>query len=214
MKNFRKLIVKIVILNLILFFTFIVKANAFTIVLDPGHGGKDSGAYNKSKGIKEETVNYKIATYLYAYLNKYKGVNVYITRSQFKLKTLQERANVAIDNNADLLFSIHINASDSGKPTGACAYVTYKNDLPKYNKNCTQLSKIVLNNLNKLGIKNNGVKTRICKEKKLAWMYADGSHADYYGIIRYCMKGTKGDGIENELNILQGESIPAVLIEH
>ena len=214
MKVLKDKIIKIIIITTLFIVILIGKTNAFTIVLDPGHGGNDSGAVNNKRGLKEAEINYKIATYLASFLNRYKGVTVLKTRSGNEYKSLKQRANVAINNKADLFMSIHINASSSGKPTGACSYVTYKKDLPKYNKNCTALSKLILANLNQLGIKNNGVKTRICSSKDPAWMYADGTHADYYGVIRYCMKGTRGDGEALELDIAAGESIPAILVEH
>ena len=96
----------------------------------------------------------------------------------------------------------------------ANGYVTYKTNFDKYNKQCTKISDAILNNLSELGIENNGTKTRICKDPEYKWLYSDGSHADYYGIIRYCMKGTAGDGPNVELDINSGKGIPAVLIEH
>ena len=93
-------------------------------------------------------------------------------------------------------------------------YVTYKTNFDKYNKQCTKISNMILSNISKLGIKNNGTKTRVCKDMEYKWLYSDGSHADYYGIIRYCMKGTAGDGPGIELDINSGKGIPAVLVEH
>ena len=78
LKKFKKIIFILIIFICI----YIGKVNAFTIVLDPGHGGSDAGAVNKSAGLKESVINYKIASYLSAYLNKYEDVNVLITRSK------------------------------------------------------------------------------------------------------------------------------------
>lgn len=214
MKNIKKRVLRILFIMLFIIFIFCIKIKAFTIVLDPGHGGEDSGAINVRANLKESEINYKIATYLASYLNRYQNIEVIITRTSTQNKSLQQRADVAINNNADLLMSLHINSAESGTPTGACTYVTYRTDFDKYKKNCTELSNLILNNLSKIGIKNNGVKTRVCKDNEPKWMYADGTHADYYGIIRYCMKGTKGDGIENEIDITTGKSIPVILVEH
>ncbi len=82
--------------------------------------------------------------------------------------------------NADLAISIHIDSSTSSKPRGATAYVTA---LPKYNQNMTNLANKLLNNLTKLGIKSNGVKTRGTESND--GYYSDGTPLDYYGIIRY-----------------------------
>ena len=214
MKTFRTNVNKILILSILFLLTFSIKINAFTIILDPGHGGNDTGATNSSKKLKEAEINYKIAKYLYNDLKNYENVKVYLTRAESEGKTLQQRADVAFKYNADLLLSIHIDSSDSGNPTGATGYVTHRKDLPKYNENCTALANVFLSNLNKLGIKNKGVQTRVCHDNVPKWMYADGEHADYYGIIRYCMKGTAGDGKDVEKNIAKGEGIPVVLLEH
>ena len=209
-----KRIRRIILIIILFIFILIEKSNAFTIVLDPGHGGSDAGAVNKSAGLKESDINYKIASYLKDYLNKFQDVNVYITRSKNEYIGLKERVNVALNNNADLFLCLHIDSAESSKARGATTYITYKNNLEKYNKNCKALSNLILANLSKLGIKNNGVKTRICSSKDAEWMYADGTHADYYAVIRYCMKGTKGNGPKLELDIAAGESIPAILVEH
>lgn len=214
MRKLKYKVLRIIILMLIVLFAYCIKVDAFTVVLDPGHGGSDSGSVNVRKNIKEADINYKIASHLSNYLNGYENVKVLITRTANQYKSLEERADIAINSNANLLMSLHINSAESGSPTGACTYVTYRTDFDKYKKNCTELSNLILTNLSKLGIKNNGVRTRVCKDNEPKWMYADETHADYYGIIRYCMKGTKGDGIENEINISSGESIPVVLIEH
>lgn len=214
MRSLNREIIKISILIVIVIFALCIKANAVTFVLDPGHGGNDPGAMNVRKNIKEADVNYKIATYLKEYLEQYKDVRIILTRGKTEYKTLQQRADVAFNNNAGLLLSLHINSAESGTPIGACGYVTYKTNFDKYNKQCTQISNLILNNLSNLGIKNNGTKTRICKDREYKWLYSDGSHADYYGIIRYCMKGTAGDGPDIELDINSGKGIPAVLIEH
>ena len=210
LKKFKKIIFILIIFICI----YIGKVNAFTIVLDPGHGGSDAGAVNKSAGLKESVINYKIASYLSAYLNKYEDVNVLITRSKNEYVSLKNRVDVALNNNADLFLCLHIDSAESSKARGATTYITYKNNLDKYNKNCKELSNLILNNLSKLGIKNNGAKTRIIYKDGAEWHYADGSRADYYAVIRYCMKGTSGNGAKYELDIAAGESIPAILVEH
>lgn len=214
MKKIKNNFIKIILFTLIIVFGYTIKLNATTIILDPGHGGSDPGAMNNRKNLVEADINYKIAKYLKGYLEEYKDVKVILTRNESTYKTLQQRADVGFNNNADLLISLHINSAESETVTGACTYVTYKTNFDKYNKQCTQISNLILNNLASLGIKNNGTKTRICKDNEYKWLYSDGSHADYYGIIRYCMKGTKGDGPEIELDINSGKGIPAVLVEH
>ena len=99
-------------------FAYVVKVQAVTIVLDPGHGGKDPGAINSDAGLIEAEINYKIAMYLKEYLEQYNDVEVVLTRKQNELKTLQERADVAFNNQADLLLSLHINSNEKGTKIG------------------------------------------------------------------------------------------------
>ena len=124
MRSIKNKIIKIIIFILIILFVSAIKVKAVTIVLDPGHGGSDPGAMNSRAGIIESDVNYKIATYLKEYLEKYENVKVVLTRKQDEYKTLQERANVGFNNNADLLLSLHINSSDSEDATG-CERICY-----------------------------------------------------------------------------------------
>lgn len=124
MKTIKNKIIKIIILIIIVLFGFAIKLNAVTIVLDPGHGGTDSGAVNSKVGIIESSVNYKIAVYVKEYLEQYKNVNVILTRNENESKTLQARADVGFHNNADLLLSLHINSSESESFTG-CERICY-----------------------------------------------------------------------------------------
>ena len=196
------------------------KVNAMTIVLDPGHGGRDTGAIAKDGSTYERDVNLKIARYLREYLLDY-DVEVILTHNGFSSGELEiyDRGMIARNKNADLFVSLHINSSPSGDARGAEVYVTANRSLPKYNENTTKLGDKILSNLSKLGISNRGVKTRLIT-RDTTDVYSDGSIADYYGVIRYAMRGTKIDygvvkpsGAESA-NIQNGEGVPTVLIEH
>lgn len=82
-----------------------------TVVLDPGHGGKDFGACEN--GAKEKDINLSVAKKLRALIEKgLKDVDVVMTRSSDVYLTLQERADVANDAGGDLFMSIHVNSID------------------------------------------------------------------------------------------------------
>ena len=209
-----RIIRKIAVLEMIIFIIFVSKVYAkdIILVLDPGHGGIDPGAQNLTAGIIEKDVNLKIARYLKEYLEPYAGIKVIQTHNGFtegKMELL-DRAMVGRNNNADMLISLHCNASDTSKQVkGAEAYVTKSTLLPKYNQKCSKLANLILNNLSKLGIENNGVKLRLSGDE--TEVYTDGTRGDYYGIIRYSMKGVfDGPGA----NIQNGEGMSAVLVEH
>lgn len=86
----------------------------FTLVIDPGHGGKDAGAVGKKA--KEKTINLNVAL-AFGKLVKEKcpEVKVIYTRTTDKFVALKERAAIANRNNADLFVSIHTNAVARGK---------------------------------------------------------------------------------------------------
>jgi len=85
-----------------------------TIVIDPGHGGKDPGTIGKS-GIREKDVSLAIAKLLKEKLLAYSGgqYKVLMTREDDNTIALSDRVDYANANNADLFISIHINASGS-----------------------------------------------------------------------------------------------------
>jgi N-acetylmuramoyl-L-alanine amidase len=80
-----------------------------TIVIDPGHGGKDPGALGKKS--KEKDIVLKVALLLQKKLKK-EGFNVKLTRDKDVFVQLGERANLANQWDGDLFISLHCNAVD------------------------------------------------------------------------------------------------------
>ena len=81
----------------------------FTIVIDPGHGGKDSGALGST--VKEKDVSLKLALRLGAYIRQYMpNIQVLYTRSTDVFIPLHKRIELANNYQADIFFSIHCNA--------------------------------------------------------------------------------------------------------
>ncbi len=83
-----------------------------TIVLDPGHGGKDPG--NRVAGRNEKTATLALAQELGGQL-KASGFKVILTRTKDKFVELPVRPDIANRANADLFVSLHFNATTSGK---------------------------------------------------------------------------------------------------
>ncbi|EAJ8747298.1 N-acetylmuramoyl-L-alanine amidase [Campylobacter jejuni] len=81
------------------------------IVIDAGHGGKDSGALSDKKGsLKEKDIVLSAALKLGNELKK-RGYKVLYTRSSDKFINLRDRTKYANDKRADLFISIHANAA-------------------------------------------------------------------------------------------------------
>jgi len=79
-----------------------------TIMIDPGHGGADSGTIGKL-GTKEKDITLDIARRLAGRLNKYGRFNVVMTRDGDTTVPLNKRVETASAAKADLFISVHIN---------------------------------------------------------------------------------------------------------
>ncbi|MFO7660172.1 MAG: N-acetylmuramoyl-L-alanine amidase [Candidatus Cloacimonadaceae bacterium] len=93
-----------------------------TIVIDPGHGGKDPGALGRTIGAKEKDINLSVSLMLKSILEKELGVKVLLTRSDDRFVSLQQRTKFANDNKADLFISVHTNASHNRTSRGIEMY--------------------------------------------------------------------------------------------
>jgi N-acetylmuramoyl-L-alanine amidase len=95
---------------------------AYTILIDPGHGGEEHGAsvIHKGKTIYEKDLSLAYAKSLYQELSRF--FSTYLTRSYDKTVSLQARADLAEKIKADLVISIHFNSFSNSTPKG---YETY-----------------------------------------------------------------------------------------
>lgn len=91
-----------------------------TIVLDPGHGGAESGAVGPS-GVAEKDLTLALARELEDRLER-QGIRVVLTRNEDSTLSLDSRTAIANQNKADLFISIHLNSSLG---TGAHGTETY-----------------------------------------------------------------------------------------
>jgi N-acetylmuramoyl-L-alanine amidase len=95
-----------------------------TVVIDPGHGGKDPGALGKTSSTHEKHLVLKISRLLGQKIqNAYPDVKIVYTRNTDVFVELKERVNVAKRNNADLFISMHCNSNDSSQPYGASVHI-------------------------------------------------------------------------------------------
>ena len=167
------------------------------VVLDPGHGGLDSGAVGKKvgmPGLKEKDLTLKIAYYCKEKLEEYSHVEVHMTRTADTDNNLANRVAYAKKFNPDVFVSIHINAV-GGQHGGAEVYYPNGNYIPGIGTEGKELAEVIQQKLVALGLYNRGIKTRNTED---ASQYPDGSPSDYLGVI----KRSKEAGF------------PAVLIEH
>lgn len=98
------------------------------IVIDPGHGGKDSGAVACDGYTNEKDLALAVAQNLMEKLSENPEINATITRDRDEYIQLLDRAAISNDGNADLFLSIHFNSSDNSSARGIeVLYASEKN---------------------------------------------------------------------------------------
>lgn len=101
------------------------------IVIDPGHGGSDSGAIGPT-GVMEKSITLRVGNELRRLLTQ-EGATVYMTRSTDKevspkrskatdIEELQARCDVANQKNADIFVSIHMDSFTNDAAKGTTGY--------------------------------------------------------------------------------------------
>jgi len=93
-----------------------------TVVIDAGHGGRDSGAVGKNA--KEKDIALAVALKLGHYIEEnMPDVKVVYTRTKDVFPELWKRAEIANEAEADLFISIHVNASPKSSIRGTMTLV-------------------------------------------------------------------------------------------
>lgn len=142
------------------------------IVIDPGHGGggdDDSHKGAEYHGLLEKDIDLITATALYDELSQYGNLKVYMTRTEDVAMTLQERVDYAASLNADMIVSVHYNASAHHRFYGAEIFTSAFSE--EYAAGYS-LGQNIMNWWVEDGAVSKGIKTRI------------GKNGDYYGLIR------------------------------
>ena len=85
------------------------------VVVDPCHGGKDSGATTKDESRLEKDDNLRLGLAVAEKLRSYPHIQVIMTRDTDVFVGLQERCDIANNANADYFISLHRNVSKNGK---------------------------------------------------------------------------------------------------
>ena len=107
----------------------------YTIVVDPGHGGHDSGA--RGNGYNEKDIALQVATRLANNLRR--DYNVIMTRDSDFFVPLDTRAKIGNDANADFFISIHLNSSSSSSANGTEVFYFSKKDEGSYAERVAQI---------------------------------------------------------------------------
>ena len=122
---FFRLLALLLVLTLVPVAPAAASGEDVVIILDPGHGGMDTGATVKYDGAEvcESVLCLKIANYCRDYLEEhYQNVQVHLTRETDKRMELSDRVAFAVEQGADYVLSIHLNYV-KGYAHGALALV-------------------------------------------------------------------------------------------
>lgn len=92
-----------------------------TIVIDPGHGGRDSGAIGQS-GAKEKDIVLDIGLKLQRLIEETLGLKVVMTRTEDVFVPLEGRTMIANRHQADFFISLHVNAAPRSRAIGFETY--------------------------------------------------------------------------------------------
>jgi len=99
-----------------------------TVMIDPGHGGKDPGAIGRRIRTREKDLTLAISKKLKGMLED-QGIRAILTRSGDSFVSLAKRARMANESGSDLFVSVHINASRSLSMSGfECYYLSDTTD--------------------------------------------------------------------------------------
>jgi N-acetylmuramoyl-L-alanine amidase len=91
------------------------------IVIDPGHGGYDTGCVGPN-GLMEKDLVLALARSLKETIEEKIGAEVFLTRDDDRFVSLEERTAIANQHKADLFISIHANSSRSRSASGVETY--------------------------------------------------------------------------------------------
>ena len=111
-----------------------------TVVIDPGHGGKDAGCVSRDKKTYEKNITLDIGLRLRDKIQAaYPDVKVIMTRSDDHFVELENRAVTANKAGADLFISIHVNSVEKGTTANGysihCLGQSHRKGTDLYSKN-------------------------------------------------------------------------------
>ena len=94
------------------------------VVIDAGHGGVDPGTMSPRTGVREKDITLSVARKLAAELERRGGIEPLLTRDRDVFVEVMERPSLAVEWEADLFISIHVDAQPGGR-SSARGFTTY-----------------------------------------------------------------------------------------
>jgi N-acetylmuramoyl-L-alanine amidase len=179
-----------------------------TIVIDPGHGGTDTGS-TSSSGAMEKDLALDVAKRLKTAIEGRLGLRVLLTRDTDRDVTMDERSSIANNNKADLFVSVHLNASVRPALRGVQVLSLSADEYPELQVDPRKLSAPVIGG---------GTRTIVAVPWGLAQVPVAARSAQF-GVSLAGHLNEKGVPLHPKatdlgpMRILAGVNMPAVLIE-
>lgn len=146
------------------------KTGSVVVMVDPGHGGRETGSINEEAEIIESEINYTAASRLGQLLTQ-AGYQVVFTRGEGETLSLSDRMELIRRQQPDLVVSVHHNATEEHTAYGAevLAQVADKQGGPT-----KQLAQLINQEYEKLGQ----------STRPIVFRYNSAKTGDYYGLLR------------------------------
>ena len=184
------------------------------IVIDPGHGGKDSGAIG-SKRKYEKIVVFKVSKYLESILKK-RGYKVYLTRYSDKYIKVRNRTILANKKKAHIFLSIHANAAHKSKVKKANGIETFFLS-PARSKRAKRIASIEnKSDMRKMNYSSKNTLLTILNQSKITASnkLAIDIHTHMLNSTRTLYNDVADGGVrEGPFWVLVGAQMPSILIE-
>jgi N-acetylmuramoyl-L-alanine amidase len=193
------------------------EAPVHRIVIDPGHGGHDTGTISAG-GMREKDLVLDVARRLRGYIkHSYPSVEVILTRDSDRFVALEERTAIANSRRADLFISIHANASPSRVASGVETYFVSPDRVPAEDlqtaarENATLASEKVGERRQPLVASVTTMGNRVAESRELARYIQSGL---VRGIGAQSPRTAANRGVKHApFVVLLGASMPSVLAE-
>ena len=179
------------------------RKGTYTIVVDPGHGGHDSGAVGN--GYREKDLALQVGLKLGKELGK--DYNVIMTRTTDIFKTLQERPEIGNVRSADLFVSVHLNSGGNSSASGTEVYYYAKKDADNYSRDVAKFNNTVDSGvaMSDYALKDINYRMNQTRSSALAQDVLNGLLSNF---------ATKDRGVKSaNFAVLRGSNSPSILIE-
>lgn len=183
-----------------------------TICIDPGHGGEDLGALGKSK-LREKNITLQISLKLKKLIEAKTGLRVIMTRDQDSEVSLNSRASIANNQQAQMFVSIHVNSSFRKSAYGSEIYFV---SLQATDPEALELARKENQNREDPGetIKNDELKMILWNMAQTEYIRESSTLAEHIQNELNDLLGTRNRGVKQApFRVLMRTAMPAVLVE-